>query len=77
MYLILPIACTLFQSSKSIKFGHRPYSSYEKSMYLITMYSIPLYLITAPHEELDDAIVCNRDYGKSCRSREEDTDGKF
>ena len=48
MYLILPVACTLFQSSKMIKFGHRPYSSYEKNMYLITMYSITLYLITAP-----------------------------
>ena len=48
MYFILPLPCTLFQSSKSIKFGHRPYSSYEKNMYLITMYSIPLYLITAP-----------------------------
>ena len=48
MYLILPVTCTLFQSSKMIKFGHRPYSSYEKNMYLITMYSIPLYLITAP-----------------------------
>ena len=51
MYLILPVACTLFQSSKMIKFGHRPYSSYEKNMYLITMYSITLYLITAPRRE--------------------------
>ena len=52
MYFILPLPCTLFQSSKSIKFGHRPYSSYEKNMYLITMYSIPLYLITAPQKKI-------------------------
>ena len=32
--------------------------------------------ILGDFETLCDAIVCNRDYGKSCRSRE-DTDGKF
>ena len=45
MYLILPIACTLFQSSKSIKFGHRPYSGYEKKHvpYYHALYSIVPY----------------------------------
>ena len=33
--------------------------------------------ILGDFQTLCDAIVCNRDYGKSCRSREEDTDGKF